>query len=117
GPPELGSSASEPAKPVDPAYFAGERGRSVPRSAWWILGIALVVLLAFVIVRPSWFTHDDDDMSLGVPADRHFSKSLAGSGDVDGVWLTDDSPSTSQVVTFPADSGRDKTRLHMTGSA
>ena len=98
-------------------YFPGEHGRSVPRSAWLILGAALVILLAFLVARPAWFTHDADDMSLDVPADRHFTKTLAGSGHVDGVWLTDDSPSTSYLVTLPADSTRDETRLHLTGSS
>ncbi|QYB06940.1 hypothetical protein I1A62_21900 [Rhodococcus sp. USK10] len=113
-------SATEPSgqsQPGKPDYFAGERGRSVPRSAWWLLGIALVVLLAFLVARPSWFTQDADDMSLNVPADRHFTKTLAGSGHADGVWLTDDSPSTSYLVTLPADSARDETRLHLTGTS
>ncbi|MYR08142.1 hypothetical protein GTV32_18375 [Gordonia sp. SID5947] len=97
-------------------YFTGERGRSVPRGAWWVLGIALVALLVFVIARPSWFTDDPNDTSLHVPPERHFTKTLAGSGHADGVWLTDDSPSTSYLVTLPADSARTKTRLHMSGS-
>ncbi|WP_207843898.1 hypothetical protein [Williamsia soli] len=101
---------------TDPEYFRGEQGRSVPRSAWWVLGIALVLLLAFVIVRPSWFDRDADDDSLDVPADRHFTKSLSGAGYEDGVWLTDDSPSSSFLVAFPADSGRDETRLKLTGT-
>ncbi|QDQ95332.1 hypothetical protein FND50_34440 [Rhodococcus sp. WB9] len=115
-----GAAAPEPPqqpKPDKDDYFPGERGRSVPRSAWWILGIAVVILLAFLVARPTWFTHDADDMSLDVPADRHFTKTLAGSGHADGVWLTDDSPSTSYLVTLPADSTRDETRLHLTGSA
>ncbi|MFD4292263.1 hypothetical protein ACFWPA_06890 [Rhodococcus sp. NPDC058505] len=97
-------------------YFKGEKGRTVPRSAWWVLGVALVLLAGFIVVRPSWFTKDVDDTSLEVPPERHFAKTLAGSGHADGVWLTDDSPSTSYLVTLPADSGRDETRLHLTGS-
>ncbi|MFC9355707.1 hypothetical protein ACFTZB_03850 [Rhodococcus sp. NPDC057014] len=111
------SEQSEQSGPDKPDYFAGERGRSVPRSAWWLLGIALVVLLAFLVTKPSWFTQDADDMSLDVPADRHFTKTLAGSGHADGVWLTDDSPSTSYLVTLPADSAREETRLHLTGTS
>ena len=105
----------EPAAPRA-EYFPGERGHTVPRSAWWILGTALIVLLVFVLVRPSWFTRDVDDTSLGVPADRHFTKSLSGAGFGDGVWLTDDAPSTSFDVTFPADSPREQTRLQLTGT-
>lgn len=97
-------------------YFPGERGRSVPRSAWWVLAVAVVLLLALVVVRPSWFERDADDTGLDVPADRHYTKSLSGAGDEDGVWLTDDSPSSSFLVTFPADSGRDQTRLSLTGT-
>ncbi|WP_226435586.1 hypothetical protein [Rhodococcus yananensis] len=104
-----------PGRP-DPQYFRGEHGRVVPRAAWWSLGLALALLLAFVIVRPSWFTDAADDVPLDVPPERHFTKTLAGSGHVDGVWLTDDAPSTSFLVTLPADSGRDETRLHLTGT-
>ncbi|RVW07242.1 hypothetical protein EGT67_22030 [Prescottella agglutinans] len=110
------SPAPGPDEPERAEYFAGEKGRTVPRSAWWILGLALVVLLSFVVVRPSWFTKDADDTSLDVPPDRHFTKTLAGSGHADGVWLTDGSPSTSYLVTLPTDSGRDETRLHLTGT-
>ncbi|NKY57036.1 hypothetical protein [Nocardia flavorosea] len=98
-------------------YFPGERNRVVPRSAWWVLGIALAVLVSFVFLRPEWFTRDADDKSLDVPADRHFTKTLAGSGHADGAWLTDDSPSTSFLVRLPADSAREETRLHLTGSS
>ncbi|MEU1982128.1 hypothetical protein [Nocardia sp. NPDC019395] len=110
GAPDNGSRKSEP------EYFPGERGRTVPRSAWWILGIALVVLLAFVIVRPTWFTQDYDDTSLHVPAERHFDRTLAGLGYADGAWLGDESPSLSFPVTLPVDSGREQTRLHLRGS-
>ncbi|NLU65430.1 hypothetical protein HCA61_24695 [Rhodococcus sp. HNM0563] len=98
-------------------YFAGEKGRSVPKSAWVVLAVALVALLAFFLLRPTWFTRDADDHSLHVPADRHFIKTLAGSGHADGVWLTDDSPSTSYLVTLPADSERSQTRLHLAGTS
>ncbi|TCN43868.1 hypothetical protein EV641_12560 [Rhodococcus sp. SMB37] len=98
-------------------YFSGEKGRTVPKAAWWVLAVALVVLLAFFLVRPAWFTRDADDHSLQVPADRHFVKTLAGSGHADGVWLTDDSPSTSYLVTLPADSGRSRTRLQLAGTS
>ncbi|MFI5717901.1 hypothetical protein [Nocardia sp. NPDC051750] len=97
-------------------YFPGERGRTVPRSAWWILGFALVVLLAFVVVRPAWFTRDFDDNSLHVPAERHFTETLAGLGYPDGTWLTDGSPSLSFPVTLPVDSTREQTRLRLRGS-
>ncbi|QSE40343.1 hypothetical protein JXX30_23900 [Rhodococcus erythropolis] len=105
------------AKDAEPEYFPGERGRSVPRSAWWVLAAAVVLLLVFVFVRPLWFTRDVDDNSLDVPADRHYTKSLSGAGFDDGVWLTDDSPSTSFDVTFPVDSAREQTRLRLTGTS
>lgn len=114
---------SDQPEPVDKAeseksgYFAGERGRSVPKAAWWVLGVALVALVAFFLVRPTWFTQDVDDHDLHVPADRHFVKSLAASGHADGVWLTDDSPSVGYLVTMPADSERSQTRLHLQGTA
>ncbi|MQP33234.1 hypothetical protein GEO20_14760 [Rhodococcus erythropolis] len=111
-----GDDHAEESTPPRAEYFSGERGRTVPRSAWWILAGALVVLLVFVVVRPAWFTRDVDDTSLDVPADRHYVKSLAGAGFGDGVWLTDDSPSTSFDVTFPADSAREQTRLQLTGT-
>ncbi|MFD6893128.1 hypothetical protein ACFWB0_01095 [Rhodococcus sp. NPDC060086] len=98
-------------------YFPGEKGRSVPKAAWVVLAVALVALLAFFLVRPTWFTRDADDHSLHVPADRHFVKTLAGSGHADGVWLTDNSPSTNFLVTLPADSGRSQTRLHLAGTS
>ncbi|WP_305091839.1 hypothetical protein [Prescottella sp. R16] len=110
----------EPTGPGDdraePEYFAGEHGRRVPRAAWLVLGAALVLLLGFVVVRPSWFTRDVDDTSLHVPPERHFTKTLAGSGHPDGVWLTDDNPTTSYLVTLPADSTPSRTRLHLLGS-
>ncbi|MGC5257092.1 hypothetical protein ACPXCG_12120 [Gordonia sp. DT218] len=98
-------------------YFTGERGRTVPRAALLVLAVALVVLLVFVFMQPKWFTRDADDRSLDVPADRHFTKTLEGAGYHDGAWLTDDSPSTSYLVTFPADSSRDETRLHLSGTS
>lgn len=33
------------------------------------------------------------------------------------MWLTDNSPSTSYLVTLPADSGRSQTRLHLAGTS
>ncbi|GAA4472363.1 hypothetical protein GCM10023094_04440 [Rhodococcus olei] len=117
GPDTPGPTPPEPEGTQPQArYFAGEHGRTVPRSAWVILGVAVALLLGFVIVRPTWFTEDVDDTSLEVPPERHFVKTLAGSGHADGVWLTDDSPSTSYLVTLPADSTRDRTRLHLAGT-
>lgn len=120
GTPAAGRSDSDPAGKGGSErseYFTGEKGRTVPKAAWWVLAVALVVLLAFFLVRPAWFTRDADENSLQVPADRHFVKTLAGSGHADGVWLTDDSPSTSYLVTLPADSGRSQTRLHLAGTS
>lgn len=111
-----GDERPEDRAPSESGYFRGERGRTVPRSAWWILAAALALLLVFVLVRPVWFTRDVDDTSLDVPADRHYTKSLSGAGYDDGVWLTDDSPSTTFAVTFPADSAREQTRLRLTGT-
>jgi cellulose synthase operon protein B len=115
---EAGNAAPDSRdKGPEPEYFRGERGRTVPRSAWWILAVGLVLLLAFVIARPTWFERDDDDDNLDVPADRYYAKSLSSAGDDDGVWLSDDSPSTSLLVTFPADSERTETRLKLVGTS
>lgn len=103
--------------PETTEYFSDEKRRSVPKAAWWTLGAALAVLLVLLVARPTWFTQDADDHSLKVPPDRHFTKTLAGSGHADGVWLTDDSPSTSYLVTLPADSTRSQTRMHLLGSS
>ncbi|MEE4023969.1 hypothetical protein V1Y59_12855 [Gordonia sp. PKS22-38] len=110
-------SSAQPREPDPPEdeYFTGERGRRIPRAALVVFGIALVVLLVFVFARPGWFTRDVGDHSLHVPSERHFVKSLAGAGREDGVWLTDDSPSSSFLVTFPADSPREETRVHLQG--
>ena len=102
--------------PPQPRYFAGEKGRTVPRSAWWVLAVACVLLLLFFIFRPSWFTHPPDDDPLHVPADRHFTKTLAELGHTDGVRLDDDTPSTSFLVTLPVDSTARQTRLKLTGT-
>ncbi|MDY6808156.1 MAG: hypothetical protein SW127_03975 [Actinomycetota bacterium] len=115
------SSSQASAQPTEPPppedeYFTGERGRRIPRAALVVLGIAVVVLLVLIFARPSWFTRDVGDQSLHVPAERHFQKSLAGSGRADGVWLTDTSPSASFLVTFPADSARANTRVHLRGT-
>ncbi|WP_440713960.1 hypothetical protein [Gordonia sp. FQ] len=106
--------ASTPEK--EPDHFPGERGRTVPRAAWWVLGVALVVLIAFVLARPDWFSHRDDGRGLGVPDDRHFTHSLADLGRSDGVWLTDDSPSATFTTVLPADSGPGRTRLRLRGT-
>ncbi len=105
--------------PQTPDYFPGEKDRPIPRSAWWILGLAAALLLAFVVVRPVWFRASGDSDSiadLDVPADRHFTKTLAGLGRIDGTWLTDDSSSTSFLVSLPVDSAREDTRLRLTGT-
>ncbi|MDG3016395.1 hypothetical protein [Speluncibacter jeojiensis] len=95
-------------------YFPGEKGRRIPRSAWWVLGVAVVALVAFLIVRPYWFKGSTSD--LHVPADRHFTKTLAGLGQADGVWLSDDAPSTSFTVPLPVDAEPGKTQLRLHGS-
>jgi hypothetical protein len=104
-------------EPVTPDYFPGEKDRSVPRSAWWVLGLAVALLLAFVVIRPIWFGQSDEGTApMDVSDDRHFTKTLAGLGSNDGTWLTDSSPSTSFLVSLPVDSARDRTRLHLTGT-
>lgn len=108
---------NEPEKPDKKEYFRSEHGHAVPKSAWLVLGVALVVLLGFIVARPSWFTRDAGDDSIDVPPERHFTKTLAGSGHADGIWLTDDYPSSSYLVTLPADSARSQTRLHLTGES
>ncbi|MFW0793558.1 hypothetical protein AAFP30_07085 [Gordonia sp. CPCC 205515] len=104
-------------KPAKKEYFRAEHGRNVPKSAWAVLGLAVVVLFAFILARPSWFTRDAGDDSIHVPPERHFTKTLAASGQPDGLWLTDDSPSASYLVALPADSARSHTRLHLVGSS
>lgn len=105
-----------PEKSEEPDYFPGERGRRVPRSAWWVLGLAGLLLLVFAVVRPVWFTRSPDDTSLDVPPDRHFRTSLADLGHPDGTWLTSDAPSASFLVDLPVDSARDQTRIQLSGS-
>ncbi|BDT86887.1 hypothetical protein GV791_18265 [Nocardia cyriacigeorgica] len=105
-----------PEQSTEPDYFPGERGRRVPRSAWWVLGLAGLLLLVFAVVRPVWFTRSPDDTSLDVPPERHFSTSLADLGRPDGTWLTSDAPSTSFLVDLPVDSARDQTRIQLSGS-
>lgn len=107
-------------EPREPAaveeFFPDEHRRSVPKIAWWILGIACVALLAFLLVRPEWFTRSADDDSLHVPADRHFTKTLASLDHPDGLWLNDDASSTSFTVKLPVDSKRSDTRIRLTGT-
>lgn len=100
----------------DPGYFPGEKGRVVPRSAWWALAVACVLLVAFFIVRPMWFTDTADESDLHVPADRHFTKTLAGLGNPDGLFLNDDTPSRTLDFALPADNDRSKTQLHLLGT-
>ncbi|QDQ98578.1 hypothetical protein [Tomitella fengzijianii] len=107
---------SDNGKPSDEEYFPGERGRRAPRSAWWVLGIACVVLAGFLIARPVWFTEPADPTALNVPPDRHFSKTLGGLGYEDGVRLTDDASSSTFAVSLPVDSGREKTQIRMSGT-
>lgn len=110
-----------PAAAPDPAqttadHFPGERGRTVPRTAWWVLGLALVVLVAFLLARPDWFSRSSDSRVLDVPPDRHFTHSLADQGLTDGVWLTDDSPATGFTAALPVGSGPSSTRLWLRGT-
>ncbi len=88
--------------------------RRVPITAWVVLAVAVVVLAGFLIARPYWFRGDTDD--LHVPADRHFTKTLAGLGTTGGAWLTDESPSTSFTVDLPVDAGPGETRLRLRGT-
>lgn len=91
-----------------------DRARSVPQAAWWLLAVALIVL----IVRPSWRSNADADTTFGdTPPDRQFTKSLASSGHADGIYLDDASASSSFLVTLPADSPRGATTLHVTGTS
>lgn len=110
------NSSQEPDPGADqPEYFSGERERRVPKGAWWVLGIACVLLLSLLVVRPTWFTRAADDNSLHVPSDRHFTKTLAGLGHADGLWLNDDTSSTSFTVRLPVDSELSQTRVHLVG--
>lgn len=112
-PPEQPPPAGDPPGGAD--YFPGEKNRRVPRAAWWVLAAACVLLLVFLVIRPEWFTRNPDDTSLHVPADRHFSKTVAELGHSDGLWLNDDAPTTSFTVTMPVDSTRSSTRIHLRG--
>lgn len=105
---------SEQSEPPD--YFPGEHGRRVPRSAWWVLGLAGALLLVFAVVRPVWFGSSGDDADFDVPAERHFTTSLADLGRPDGSWLTSDAPSTSFLVTLPVDSTPRQTRFRLSGT-
>ncbi|MFW0792874.1 hypothetical protein AAFP30_03590 [Gordonia sp. CPCC 205515] len=96
----------------------GKRARSVPAWAWLVLALALVALLVLLIVRPAWSSNRDSDSAFGATApDRQFTKSLAASGHADGIWLDDSSASSSYLVTLPADTPREQTRLHVTGTS
>ncbi|QDQ96251.1 hypothetical protein [Tomitella fengzijianii] len=106
--------SDRPPEEQEPRYHAGENGRRVPRSAWLVLGVAVVVLAAFLIARPYWFGGDTD--SLHVPADRHYSKSLAAMGYPDGIRLSDDTPTATFTATLPVDAGPGKTRVQLRGS-
>lgn len=113
------TEGADPGNSADGAedYFPGERRRVVPKAAWLVLAIALATLLVLLVSRPSWFTHDIDDQSLRVPADRHFSKSLASAGDPDGIWLSDENPSRTFAVRLPVDVDTDQARLRLVGSS
>jgi hypothetical protein len=105
---------ADPAPSPEPR---AQRSRFVPRSAWWVLAIAGVLVLAFALVRPTWFTHSRDTDPLDVPADRHFAKTIAGPGHGDGVWLTNDAPSITLTVALPVDSSRHDTQLRLNGTS
>ncbi|HEY5858121.1 MAG TPA: hypothetical protein VIW24_29865 [Aldersonia sp.] len=113
-PPSSENSTTEPKPQHDPET---EKHRAVPRSAWWILGIAVALVATFLVVRPHWFTNSAEAAPLQVPAERHFSQPLTGDGGGDGVWLTNDAPTTSALITLPVDTPRDRTRLKLTGSS
>ncbi|MED5811060.1 hypothetical protein VST63_01690 [Mycolicibacterium sp. 050232] len=100
----------------EPRHIRGERGRHVPRSAWWILGLAAALFLVFAVVRPAWFTKSPEGAPLRVPAERHFAQTLGDLGRADGLWLTNETPSASFAVTLPMDSHRDVTRIKLVGS-
>lgn len=99
-----------------PDYHRSERGRTVPPFAWWVLGVACVLLLVLVVARPDWFTRSAGDDSLHVAADRHLERTLDGIGYADGLWLNDDTSSASAVVRVPVDVGQSQSRLHLRGS-
>ncbi|MGW8590488.1 hypothetical protein ACWGLC_02135 [Dietzia sp. NPDC055877] len=100
-----------------PDYFPGESNRTVPVSAWWVLGLAVVLLLAFILGRPLLSGPGDDVVTaLDVPDTRHFASTLTGLGREDGIWLTDDTPSSSFLVSLPVDSSREHTRLRLSGT-
>lgn len=90
--------------------------RLVPRSAWWLLGIAAILILLFGAIRPAWFTRPPNGAPLRAPAERLFSKTFAGLGREDGIWLTSDIPAATFDVILPVDSARTKTRLRMVGT-
>ncbi|MFE3542917.1 hypothetical protein ACFXK0_08105 [Nocardia sp. NPDC059177] len=102
--------------PDPPQYFRNEHGRRVPRSAWFVLGLAAVLVAVWVVVNTGWLNPPPSD-GFDVPADRLYAKTLADLGRPDGIRLTSDTPSSSFQVAVPVDSARDKTRLRLAGSA
>ncbi|WP_410872764.1 hypothetical protein [Nocardia sp. A7] len=109
-------AAGEERTPDPPQYFRNEHGRTVPRSAWFVVGLAAVLVAAWVVVRAGWLNPPPSD-GFDVPADRLYAKTLADLGRPDGIRLTGDAPSSSFQVAVPVDSAGDKTRLRLAGTA
>ncbi|MEV0332219.1 hypothetical protein [Nocardia sp. NPDC050717] len=102
--------------PDPPQYFPDEHRRTVPRSAWFVLGLAAVLVAAWVVVRAGWLNPPPSD-GFDVPPDQLYAKTLTDLGRPDGIRLTGDAPSASFQVAVPVDSARERTRLRLAGTA
>ncbi|ORA69110.1 hypothetical protein BST23_00095 [Mycolicibacterium elephantis] len=105
------------AQPLPKVEHTTRRLLRVPRSAWWVLAAAGVLLLVFGLLRPQFFTRPPAGAPYQVPPERHFAKTFGALGHADGVWLTSDNPSATFNVTLPVDVGRSKDRIRLAGTA
>ncbi|TIC80023.1 hypothetical protein [Nocardioides sp. GY 10127] len=126
------SGPEEEATPVpespDPPPEQGEqpssgRGGWLPRGALVALGLVVLLVVAFALLRPAVLDEDDRGGS-GAPGDarqRHDEgdvvTTLADTGAVDGLRLSDDN-STSQTftVTLPVDAGVEDAWVRLVGT-
>ncbi|WP_127783391.1 hypothetical protein [Rhodococcus sp. X156] len=89
------------------------------RRTWLPIGALVFLLVAALVVggvallRPAWFTQDEED---DVPVDRAFSASLLDIGETNGIRLSDDTTtSQSFTVPVPVDSRVDDLVLNLRG--
>lgn len=106
-------AGSAPETTTDSEHFAGEHNRRVPRSAWWVLAVAVVILLVILAARPGWFDRDTANQRLKVPADRYLSTTIADLGSSDGFWLNDEAPSSTFRIKVPVDTDLSRIRWRL----